>query len=85
MKKGDTVKCKDRDDMVNAMYSLMDDGIETDFLFEKDGERGLWLIVTKVKRKELRISRRKSRLIFFCTENIIAPIKSYILIKGVKL
>ena len=53
MKKGDTIKCKDSDDMVNAMYGLMDDGIETDFLFEKDGKKGLWLIVTKVKRKSL--------------------------------
>lgn len=37
MKVGDTIKCKDSEDMINVMYDLNRKGIETDFLFEKDG------------------------------------------------
>jgi hypothetical protein len=35
--------------MVNISMALASDGIETDFLYEKDGVKGLWLVVTKVK------------------------------------
>jgi len=49
---GDTIECKDADDMINTMYILLDYGFETDFLYEKDGKIGLWLIVTKIERKE---------------------------------
>lgn len=45
---GDTIKCRDPEDMVNYMYALIEEGIETDFLYEKDGERGFWLEVTEV-------------------------------------
>jgi len=51
MKKGDTIEFNDPEIMIDMMYNLNRDGIETDFLFEKDGRRGLWLVVTKVKRK----------------------------------
>ena len=51
MRVGDTIKCKDPKDMVDYMYALNREGIETAFLYEKDGEKGLWLVVTKVKRK----------------------------------
>lgn len=50
VKIGDTIKCKDSEEMVQYMHELQDNGIETDFLFEKDGERGLWLLVTKIKQ-----------------------------------
>ena len=49
MKVGDTIKCADKEDMVNVMVNLATDGIETDFLYEKDGEQGLWLEVKSVK------------------------------------
>lgn len=55
MRVGDTIKCKDPEDMVDYMYALDREGIETDFLFEKDGEKGLWLEVTKVRRKKKNI------------------------------
>lgn len=49
---GDTIECKDADDMINTMYDLLGCGIETDFLYEKDGKLGLWLIITKIEREE---------------------------------
>ena len=49
LKVGDTIKCADKEDCVNVMVNLAKEGIETDFLYEKDGEEGLWLEVIKVK------------------------------------
>lgn len=37
--KGDTIKCHSADDMVKTMQDLSKEGIETDFLYEKDGEK----------------------------------------------
>ena len=48
LKIGDTIKCADKEDMVNTMVNLATEDIETDFLYEKDGEEGLWLEVIKV-------------------------------------
>ena len=45
MKVGDTIKCADKEDCVNAIVNLAKEGIETDFLYEKDGKKGLWLEV----------------------------------------
>ena len=47
LKVGDTIKCHDKDDLIKTMTELAKCGIETDFLYEKDGENGLWLVVTK--------------------------------------
>ena len=49
MNAGDTIKCKNPEEMVDLMYALNREGITTDFLYEKDGEKGLWLEVTEVK------------------------------------
>ena len=49
LKKGDTIKCKDKDDMVNTFMELQKVGVDTDFLYEKDGKKGLWLIVLSVE------------------------------------
>ena len=46
LKIGDTIECSDRDDMIDYMYVLADEGIETDFMYEKEGQRGFWLVVT---------------------------------------
>lgn len=48
---GDTIKCHDAEEMVEYMYGLHEEGIETDFEYEMDGERGLWLRITAVKGK----------------------------------
>ena len=51
MNVGDTIKCHDKEDMINMMYALLSEGIKTDFLYEKDGEKGLWLEIIAVKDK----------------------------------
>lgn len=47
LKVGDTIKCHDKDDLIKTMTELEKCGIVTDFLYEKDREHGLWLVVTK--------------------------------------
>ena len=49
LNKGDTIKCSDKDELVKLSVALAKENIDTDFLYEQDGEKGLWLIVTKVK------------------------------------
>lgn len=38
---GDTIRCHDKDEMVNISMELDHEGIDTDFLYEKDGQKGL--------------------------------------------
>lgn len=45
---GDTIRCKDSDDAVNVMKDLAKEGIDTDFLYEKNGEKGIWLEIIKI-------------------------------------
>lgn len=49
MKVGNTIQCRDKFDMVETMYWLQREGIETDFIYELDGKKGLWLVVVKVE------------------------------------
>lgn len=54
---GDIIDVKDSDDAVQLMYLLSARyGIETDFVYIRDGVKGLWLMVTGFdkgfKRKE---------------------------------
>lgn len=42
---GDTIKCRDEYEAVDLMEELAKEGIETDFVYEKDGVKGLWLEV----------------------------------------
>lgn len=44
----DTIQCGDTDDVVKTMKDLAKEGVETDFLYEKDGVQGLWLEVKGV-------------------------------------
>ena len=46
LKVGDTIKCHDTDDMIDTMNELVKSGVETDFLYRKDGKEGFWLVVT---------------------------------------
>ena len=43
---GDTIECAGASDLLETMYDLSDAGYDTDFLYEKDGREGYWLIVT---------------------------------------
>lgn len=47
LKTGDTIKCRDADDAIRMSEELLKAGIYTDFLYYKDGKRGLWLEVMK--------------------------------------
>ena len=49
---GDTIRCHDKDKMVNISMELDHEGIDTDFLYEKDGQKGLWLVVVDIKKQE---------------------------------
>ena len=49
---GDTIKCSDKDEMVNISMKLDNEGIDNDFLYEKDGQKGLWLVVVDSKKRE---------------------------------
>lgn len=51
LKVGDTVKCASPEEMVELMYELQKQGIETDFLYSVNGVRGLYLEVVKVETK----------------------------------
>lgn len=47
MKVGDIIKCRDEDDIADTMIELAKLGIETDFVFERNGQPGYWLEVTE--------------------------------------
>jgi hypothetical protein len=46
---GDKIQCGDTDDVIKTMKDLAKEGVETDFLYEKDGVQDLWLEVKGVK------------------------------------
>lgn len=43
LKSGYTIKCSDAEEMIKIMNELEKENIHTDFLYEKDGEKGYWL------------------------------------------
>lgn len=45
LKIGDTIKCSSKAELVEIMTTLEKENIHTDFIYEKDGHKGLWLIV----------------------------------------
>lgn len=51
LKIGDTIQCHDADDMIRTMTELAKENITTDFMYEKDGEKGLWLVVERIGKK----------------------------------
>ena len=56
---GDTIKCANAEDMINTMQELAKENIQTDFLYEKDGETGLWLEIIKVLIIEALLVKKK--------------------------
>ena len=50
LKKGDTIKWSSSDEAVDLMDELLHDGYDADFLYEKDGEKGLWLEILEVPK-----------------------------------
>lgn len=47
---GDTMKCANKEDLLNTHNDLAENGIQTDFMYEKDGVKGLWLEVMKIEK-----------------------------------
>ena len=50
LRAGDFIECYDENDMVATMQELSKHNIETDFVYEHFGQKGLWLQVTKIGR-----------------------------------
>lgn len=48
---GYTIKCHDKEEMVTLMTELAKENITTDFMYEKDGVKGLWLVVERIGKK----------------------------------
>ena len=42
LKKGDLIKCTD-EDAANVADALSNNGIDWDFVYEHDGEKGIWI------------------------------------------
>lgn len=47
---GDTIKCS-AEEITEIMVTLENMGYGTEFLYEKDGEHGLWLEIIKVPKE----------------------------------
>ncbi len=52
LKVGDTIKCSTADEAIKYMTNLALEGIETDFEYGHDGQKGIWLRVLKVEEVE---------------------------------
>ena len=52
---GDTIQCHDADDMIRTMTELEKENITNDFMYEKDGVKGLWLVVERIGKNERNI------------------------------
>lgn len=50
-KVNDKIKCNGIADLIDTMYKLAKENVETDFSYEQNGEKGYWLIVTKIGKK----------------------------------
>lgn len=49
-KKGDTIKCSSSDEAVDLIGTLLREDYDADFLYEKDGEKGLWIEILEVPK-----------------------------------
>lgn len=43
LKKGDLIKCVDAEDAANVADALQQDGYDWDFVYERDGQKGIWI------------------------------------------
>lgn len=50
LKVEDTIKCANKEDLLNNHNDLAENGIQTDFMYEKGGVKGLWLEVMKIEK-----------------------------------
>lgn len=47
---GDTIKCANKDDLLQTHNELAKNNIMTDFMYEKDGAKGLWLEIISIEK-----------------------------------
>lgn len=45
---GDFIQCRDKNDMVDTMMELAENGYDTDFVYERDGKKGYWLKIEMI-------------------------------------
>lgn len=50
LKVGDTIQCSSADELVDMMYALEKADYETEFCYEKDGNRGWWIVIEGDRR-----------------------------------
>lgn len=43
LSKGDLIKCHDAEDAANVADALQQDGYDWDFVYERDGQKGIWI------------------------------------------
>lgn len=48
---GDTIKCRDSEDMVDTDQELVRGGYETEFLYEMNGNKGYWIVITGIEEE----------------------------------
>lgn len=46
---GDWIRCHDKDDMVDMFQELQAAGVDSDFRYERFGQKGLWLEILSVE------------------------------------
>lgn len=70
MNVNDTIKCKDKDDVIETMTALAKEGIETKFVYFEDGSVGLTVIsITNLKtRKNKKLLKMAEELKNACLE-----------------
>lgn len=47
LKVGDTIKCSDKEDAAEAAENLGLLGYDWDFEYERDGQKGIWIVIIK--------------------------------------
>ena len=47
LKKGDMIECADAEEAANTADYLNMKGIEWDFVYQKDGQKGIWIEILK--------------------------------------
>ena len=51
LKIGDVIRCHDKVDAIETHNELARNGIQTDFVFERNGKQGLWLEIKQIGEK----------------------------------
>ena len=52
LKLGDTIKCSNADEMIYLQTELAKEDIQVDFVYERNGEKGLWPLICKARRQQ---------------------------------